>query len=311
MGSAAMAIGMIATSEFALANRCGTPAHSTCSGTSTKPPPTPKRPPSRPPRKPIAAKMPGRLIRSTGAASRAGSPPRSGAGTGRLTAPRRLAAWLSFSSLPHGPACRVLYPWRPVSMTRASSRKNDSTSVTRPIDCQLPRSASLVTTAGLMSTHTVRTPAGSMLPVAMECSMVESISAMRTPRTDLMEGQRVAGEDPREKPAPDQAGEIAARPGGDQGGSSHAQDAPARLSYVAHLMRDAGDENLLRFLGRDLAAHETEDLGLPGALERGDAHALMADHHLHPRLRVLEDDAPGATCLAVDRDRGVHLDVLN
>ena len=44
-----------------------------------------------------------------------------------------------------------------------------------PTVCQLPRSASLVTTAGLMSTHTVVVDAGSMLPVAIECSIVESI----------------------------------------------------------------------------------------------------------------------------------------
>src|SRR5205807_9583785 len=126
-----------------------------------------------------------------------------------------------------------------------------------------------------------------------------------------MDGERVAGEEHLDETELDQAREIDARPGVDHGGSSHDQDAPARLSYVAHLKRDAGDENLLRFLGRHLAAHEAEDLGLPGALERRDAHALMADHHLHPRFSVLEDDAPGATRLAVDRDRGVHLDVLN
>jgi hypothetical protein len=34
-----------------------------------------------------------------------------------------------------------------------------------------------------MSTQTVRTPAGSMLPVAIECSMVDSIRAMRTPES--------------------------------------------------------------------------------------------------------------------------------
>src|SRR5207302_578699 len=122
-------------------------------------------------------------------------------------------------------------------------------------------------------------------------------------RLDVMDGERVAGEEHLDETELDQAREIDARPGVHHGGSSHDQDAPARLSYVAHLMRDAGDENLLRLLGRHLAAHEAEDLGLPGALERRDAHALMADHHLHPRFSVLEDDAPGATRLAVDRDR--------
>src|SRR5207245_8107515 len=49
----------------------------------------------------------------------------------------------------------------------ASSRRKDSTSVTRPRVWEEPRSASLVTTAGLMSTQTVFTTAGSRLPVAM------------------------------------------------------------------------------------------------------------------------------------------------
>ena len=41
------------------------------------------------------------------------------------------------------------------------------TSVTTPTVCMEPRSASLVTTAGLMSTHTTRTHDGSMLPTPM------------------------------------------------------------------------------------------------------------------------------------------------
>src|SRR6266851_6970502 len=42
MGTAAMAIGMIATSEVALACRCPSPAQRTSSGIITNPPPTPK-----------------------------------------------------------------------------------------------------------------------------------------------------------------------------------------------------------------------------------------------------------------------------
>src|SRR5215467_9515912 len=56
MGRAATAIGMIATSEFALALRCGVSVQRTCSGTRTKPPPTPRSPPSKPPRNPIVEK---------------------------------------------------------------------------------------------------------------------------------------------------------------------------------------------------------------------------------------------------------------
>src|SRR5207302_32051 len=80
---------------------------------------------------------------------------------------------------PGSPACRNRRQRRPYhgSSAATSSRRNDSTSVTRPTDCQDPRSLSLVTTAGLMSTQTVRVLAGSRLPVAIECSIVESISA--------------------------------------------------------------------------------------------------------------------------------------
>ena len=44
-----------------------------------------------------------------------------------------------------------------------------------PAVCDDPRSASFVTTAGLMSTHTTRTHAGSMLPTPMLWSMDDSM----------------------------------------------------------------------------------------------------------------------------------------
>ena len=43
-----------------------------------------------------------------------------------------------------------------------------------------PRSASLVTTAGLMSTHTILTHDGNMLPTPMPCSIVDSASTSPT-----------------------------------------------------------------------------------------------------------------------------------
>ncbi len=64
----------------------------------------------------------------------------------------------------------------------ASVRRNRPTSVTMPMAWPEPRSASFVTTAGLMSTQMVRTQAGIMLPVAMECSMVESMITSEAPR---------------------------------------------------------------------------------------------------------------------------------
>src|SRR5713101_8261812 len=56
-----------------------------------------------------------------------------------------------------------------------STRRNGSTSVTKPTDWNVPRSASFVTVAGLISTQTVFTDAGSKLPTAMECSVVAII----------------------------------------------------------------------------------------------------------------------------------------
>ncbi len=46
-----------------------------------------------------------------------------------------------------------------------------------------PLSESFVTTAGLMSTQIVFAHAGIMLPVAMECSMLESMITMSAPLT--------------------------------------------------------------------------------------------------------------------------------
>src|SRR5205814_721752 len=63
----------------------------------------------------------------------------------------------------------------------ASRRRNNPTSVTMPIVCDEPRSASLVTTAGLMSTQTRRTHAGSILPTPIPCSIVDSTSTSETP----------------------------------------------------------------------------------------------------------------------------------
>src|SRR5579871_1218882 len=62
-----------------------------------------------------------------------------------------------------------------------SSLRKPSTSMTRPMAWKLPRSESLVTTAGLISTHTVVTPADSRLPVAMPCSIDDSTSTRSAP----------------------------------------------------------------------------------------------------------------------------------
>src|SRR5437899_5726848 len=64
---------------------------------------------------------------------------------------------------------------------RASSRRNDAASITRPMACKLPRSASLVATAGSTSTQTVGTEAGNKLPVAPACSVEATNRANSTP----------------------------------------------------------------------------------------------------------------------------------
>ena len=56
--------------------------------------------------------------------------------------------------------------------------------MTRPTVWNVPRSLSLVTVAGLMSTQTTLTHAGSRLPVAIECRAVAIIRAKPTSRTD-------------------------------------------------------------------------------------------------------------------------------
>src|SRR5665213_2282394 len=57
-----------------------------------------------------------------------------------------------------------------MSVRDKRSRKRP-TSVTTPIICPVPRSLTLVATAGLMSMQTIFTQLGSMLPTAMECSI--------------------------------------------------------------------------------------------------------------------------------------------
>src|SRR5205807_2461383 len=64
---------------------------------------------------------------------------------------------------------------------RASSRRNDAASITRPMACKLPRSASLVGTAGFTSTQTVGTDAGNKLPVATACNVEATSRASSTP----------------------------------------------------------------------------------------------------------------------------------
>src|SRR5689334_7859324 len=70
------------------------------------------------------------------------------------------------------------HPFQP--RFRARSRRNDAASITSPTAWNVPRSASLVGTAGFTSTQTVGVVAGRRLPVAIECSVVATRSARPT-----------------------------------------------------------------------------------------------------------------------------------
>src|SRR5258708_19011884 len=86
-----------------------------------------------------------------------------------------------FSQRAHGASKPADYAGPPSS--RTSTRRNGSTSVTSPTVWKVPRSASFVTVAGLMSTQTVFTLAGSKLPTAMLCRVVAIIRQKVKPRT--------------------------------------------------------------------------------------------------------------------------------
>src|SRR5579863_1332918 len=82
--------------------------------------------------------------------------PRFDRGQGRVDSRRRMFICVGFF---HSPS------------SRESNSRNSPTSVTTPTACPVPRSLTLVATAGLMSTHTIFTQLGSMFPVAIECSI--------------------------------------------------------------------------------------------------------------------------------------------
>src|SRR5579885_1058179 len=60
---------------------------------------------------------------------------------------------------------------RTPSISRDNRSRNNPTSVTTPIAWPVPRSLTLAATAGLISTQTIFTQLGSMLPTAIECSI--------------------------------------------------------------------------------------------------------------------------------------------
>ena len=127
----------------------------------------------------------------------------------------------------------------------------------------------------------------------------------------VVDGQRIAGEQDLHVAHLDQLREVAARPGVYDRRAADDQDAPALGAHLPHLRGDLGDQELLGLLGRDLAGHEGEDLGLARALQRHHPHARVADHHAHARARFVEGDAARAALGLVDGDRAVHLLLLH
>src|SRR4029453_5442075 len=97
----------------------------------------------------------------------------------RRTPPaRRLVVPRAARRLPPAAAPR---PCQRGTSSSANAPRNRPTSVTTPVAWAEPRSASLVTVDGLMSTQTSGTEAGSRLPVAIEWSMAATIRADPTP----------------------------------------------------------------------------------------------------------------------------------
>src|SRR4029453_399037 len=97
---------------------------------------------------------------------------------GRTPPDRRLVVPRAARRLPPAAAPR---PCQRGTSSSANAPRNRPTSVTTPVAWAEPRSASLVTVDGLMSTQTSGTEAGSRLPVAIEWSMDATIRADPTP----------------------------------------------------------------------------------------------------------------------------------
>lgn len=97
-------------------------------------------------------------------------------------------AWTGFTQTAEkvqkarGQAAQELSPDSTRSISSSIARRNGSISVTTGIVWKEPRSLSLMTVDGLMSTHTTLTHAGNRFPTATECSMVDSIRQKVTSR---------------------------------------------------------------------------------------------------------------------------------
>ena len=91
------------------------------------------------------------------------------------------------------------------------------------------------------------------------------------------------------------------------GGPGDDGRASARGAVLGQLPRDLADGHVLRFLGRDVAAHELEGLRPARPLFRKDAHAGMADDDQLAQAGIGHGQAAGGHALEVDDDRAVHL----
>ena len=97
-----------------------------------------------------------------------------------------------------------------------------------------------------------------------------------------------------------------------QHGAAH-EDHPASASPdLAQTLGNLADQQHLRFLARDAAAHERKDLGLrTRALQGRDAHALMANDKRLAGFDVGQCHRPRPPRARVDGDAAVHFRPLH
>src|SRR3989338_5572732 len=229
------------------------------------------------------------------------------------------------------------YRWR----ARVSSRRNDSVSETMPMPWNVPRSASFVTTAGLMSTQTVFTVAGSRLPVAMACSVEASMSERPVPSTcrriascALSVSVMTSGSGPSSRIEPEstngtprvtharmmpllRTSRPAAPPappsvrpaaGVDDGGAGDDEDLLPGAPDGAHPGGEPLDELELGFFRRDSTPHELEHFGRSRALQRRDLDPLGAADDPLALPDAGQRRAAGLAGVRLDDDPAVHLD---
>ena len=130
-------------------------------------------------------------------------------------------------------------------------------------------------------------------------------------RLDVVDRQRVAGEQHLHVAELDQARQVAPAPVCTTAGPATTRTRPpeARIWRISSAM-----PAISTFFGFSAETSLPMKLKISVCRERSSGVTrtpLVPDHDLQPRHGGLEDDAPCPAGLAVDRDRAVHLDVLD